>query len=519
MSPQTDTLLTFARFLYSGLPLFVLAAAILRFRLPLFTAGLLSCLTALLFGFSFLGANPLLLLYALGKGAAFTAFIATFLITAIIFFHVVTELGVIDAMGKRLFFLSYRPLLQVLVLAWCFAGFMEGIVGFAIPVILVSPLLIAGGVPPFKAVALTLIGHAWAVTYGTVGVALVTLSLSSRIPLTDLTFWVALQIGLAFILTGFAVAHIYGGWSAVWEGTAHILVAGAGTIAVFFTLTFAGIPQLSAIIGGIAGAVLLIVVDSILSKRVLSLSNSGAESFTVPTSYTFAPYLILCTAVLIVQSAPLRHALSSVGVIFSFPSVVTALGYVVPAEPNFVQISLRHPGFAILFASLISFLLMRFGGYYKQSFPRSVLLAVFHRSTSTTVTLFVLVATAMVMNDTGMTTILAMGASGFTGSLYPLLAPYVGVLGTFLTGSNTNSNLLFGLFQHSAAISLGITPGVLAASHTAAAAVASSIAPAKILISTTAIGIPGKERSLLSLTLPYCMLIVLAIGTVTLFLK
>ncbi|MBS4029819.1 MAG: L-lactate permease [Clostridiales bacterium] len=271
MPPQPDALLTFTRFLYSGLPLFVLAAAILRFRLPLITAGLLSCLTALLLGFSFLGANPLLLLYAVGKGAAFTGFIALFLISAILFFHVVTELGVIDAMGKRLLFLAYRPLLQVLVIAWCFAGFMEGIVGFAIPVILVSPLLIAGGVPPFKAVALTLVGHAWAVTYGTVGVALFILSLSSRIPLADLTFWVAVQIGLAFVLTGFAVAHIYGGWRAVREGTVHILVAGAGTVTVFFILTFAGIPQLSAIVGGIVGAVLLIITDSVLCKRALQV--------------------------------------------------------------------------------------------------------------------------------------------------------------------------------------------------------------------------------------------------------
>ena len=231
-----------------------------------------------------------------------------------------------------------------------------------------------------------------------------------------------------------------------------------------------------------------------------------------------SPYIILCTAVLIIQSAALRHVLS-VGMMFSFPSAITALGYVVPEEPNFVQISLRHPGIAIFLASLISFLLMRFGGYYNKAFPRSVLVGIYRRSASTTGTLLVLVATAMVMNDTGMTTILAMGASGFTGPLYPLLAPYVGVLGTFLTGSNTNSNLLFGLFQHQAANSLEITPGVLAASHSAAAAVASSIAPAKILISTSAIGIPGKERSLLALTLPYCMLIVLAIGMLTLFLK
>ena len=38
-----------------------------------------------------------------------------------------------------------------------------------------------------------------------------------------------------------------------------------------------------------------------------------------------------------------------------------------------------------------------------------------------------------------------------TGSLYPLFAPIVGALGAFLTGSGTNSNVLFGPLQIAAA--------------------------------------------------------------------
>ena len=44
-----------------------------------------------------------------------------------------------------------------------------------------------------------------------------------------------------------------------------------------------------------------------------------------------------------------------------------------------------------------------------------------------------------------------------TGSLYPLFAPIVGALGAFLTGSGTNSNVLFGPLQIAAAQGLDPT--------------------------------------------------------------
>lgn len=520
MSPQPETLLTIPRFLISTLPLAILAAAILKFRLPLFWAGLTATLVALFLATAFLGAGLQLLLYALGKGAAFTAFIALFLVTAIFFYHVVKELGIIDAMGKRLLFLSGRPLLQALVLAWCFGGFMEGIVGFGIPVVLVSPLLVVGGVTPFKAVALTLVGHAWAVTYGTLGVAFFILALASRIPSVELVCWVAFQIGLAFLLSGFAVAHIFGGLRAVRDGAPGIILAAAGTTSVFFILAAANLPQLSALLGGMTGALLLMASGALPGRQKESPRPAEADNrHVLPLTCTFAPYFLLFISVLLFQSAPLGPQLAKAGISFSFPALSTSLGYFVPAEPNFVRLSLRHPAFAIMTASVLSFLLLRLRRLYLQPFPRAVLREAGHRAASTTATLFVLVSTAMIMNDTGMTTILAMGTSRLTASFYPVLAPFIGVLGTFLTGSNTNSNLLFGLFQHQAALNISTRPHVLVTAHTAAAAVASSIAPAKILIAASAVGLKGKERSLLAVTLPYCLGIALVIGLVAFFIK
>ena len=49
------------------------------------------------------------------------------------------------------------------------------------------------------------------------------------------------------------------------------------------------------------------------------------------------------------------------------------------------------------------------------------------------------------------------------GVLYPALAPLVGLIGCFVTGSNTNANILFGKFQVSVGELLGKNPSVLAA--------------------------------------------------------
>ena len=45
-----------------------------------------------------------------------------------------------------------------------------------------------------------------------------------------------------------------------------------------------------------------------------------------------------------------------------------------------------------------------------------------------------------------------------TGSLFPLMAPVIGAVGAFVTGSGTSSGLLFGSVQLQAAEALGMDP-------------------------------------------------------------
>ncbi|MCP5762504.1 L-lactate permease, partial [Klebsiella pneumoniae] len=77
-----------------------------------------------------------------------------------------------------------------------------------------------------------------------------------------------------------------------------------------------------------------------------------------------------------------------------------------------------------------------------------------------------IVALATVMDLSGIISTLAQSIVDLTGSSYVFLAPVIGALGTFVTGSDTNSNILFGKLQTIAVTELDIDPNWLAAANT-----------------------------------------------------
>ncbi|MGI6554558.1 MAG: L-lactate permease [Bacillota bacterium] len=70
-----------------------------------------------------------------------------------------------------------------------------------------------------------------------------------------------------------------------------------------------------------------------------------------------------------------------------------------------------------------------------------------------------LVTMSQLMGGTGQTDVLAYGVANGTGPVYPIFAPFIGVLGAFLTSSNLASNLLFGGLQDVTAGVLGLRQG------------------------------------------------------------
>ena len=129
-----------------------------------------------------------------------------------------------------------------------------------------------------------------------------------------------------------------------------------------------------------------------------------------------------------------------------------------------------------------------------------------------------MVGLSTLMEHTGMTQLLAEALSDALDRAFPLVSPVVGILGAFATGSNNNSNVLFAPLQESVAELLSIAPALLVAAQTTGGSIGSMLAPAKIMVGSSTVGLHGRDGEVLRITLPYGLLIGLSIGLLTLAL-
>ena len=93
--------------------------------------------------------------------------------------------------------------------------------------------------------------------------------------------------------------------------------------------------------------------------------------------------------------------------------------------------------------------------------------------------------------------------------------PWIGALGAFMTGSNTNSNVVFALLQLRTAEILGIPVAFILAGQTAGAGLASVVAPAKIAVGTSTADLAGREGEVMRKMLPYILVLVLLTSLIT----
>ncbi len=122
-----------------------------------------------------------------------------------------------------------------------------------------------------------------------------------------------------------------------------------------------------------------------------------------------------------------------------------------------------------------------------------------------------MVAVAATMARAGMIEILADGLStAVPGDLYAFVAPLIGALGAFVTGSNVNSNAVFGMLQRDTAELLGLPVLTILAAQTAAAAVISVMSPAKVTVGCSTVG--ANEGAVLRRLLGYGVVMVLMVG-------
>jgi lactate permease len=435
---------------------------------------------------------------AAGAGAEALHAMATILwiiLPALAIYEFQRRAGAIDRIRDALAGLTDDRRLQALLIAWFFGLFMEGAAGFGTPVALAAPLLVGLGFPPVRAVALALVGHAAGVSFGAVGTPTLTQVEITGLDARTLAGWVAgLHAALGAILL-LVVARLAGDGPLRRGDLGWVVAAGVAFFVPSLVLAvFAG-PELPSLGGAMVGGAAFV---GLLWWRRRGAATGGAVPW--PPLADLAPYLVILGLVLASRLVPeVRAALVAVELGWSLPG-----GFRGVFQPFF------HPGTMLMLGLLVGAGVTGRGGLVAGAVGAALV-----RMGPVAAALLFMLVLSRVMVHAGMIAALAEAAAG-AGAAWPLLAPAIGVLGTFVTGSATASNILFTEFQVSTAAALALSPVVMVAAQGFGAAIGNVVAPHNIIAGCATVGLKGHEGEILARTVLPCLVYTLAGGAAVL---
>ncbi|MCB0034364.1 MAG: L-lactate permease [Anaerolineales bacterium] len=476
-------------------------------------AGPMGWLTAVLVALLVFGGDFSLLLVSLGRALLLAVYVLYIIWMALLLYHVVNDAGVIQAIGQELPHLASEKTIQALLLAWVFGSFLQGASGFGVPAAVVAPLLVGLGFRPTVAVVAALMGHAWAVSFGSLGSSFFTLIAASGMEGEILAGPSAIYLGLACLACGFAVLWATGQWTAIRQQG--VLLIGIGLVMAItqYFLARLGLWSLAAFGAGLMGLIVMIVVLNFTQKREAGTLNWGN------LGWAFFPYAIM-TVIIVGGQVIFKEQLDVVVINYNFPELITGRGYVTPAGDGRSISLFGHAGALLLYSAVVAFLWYKVRGVLptgKSDYNgREILNKTVKGSRKSTISIIALVAMATTMQHAGMTQLLAETLSN-TGVLFPFLSPFIGALGAFMTGSNTNSNVVFAGLQQQTAVALNLlVPYILAAQNTGGA-LGSVFAPAKVIVGCSTVE-GADDAAVLKLATVYGLVIVALVGALTLFI-
>ena len=121
-------------------------------------------------------------------------------------------------------------------------------------------------------------------------------------------------------------------------------------------------------------------------------------------------------------------------------------------------------------------------------------------------TVIFIISIAKVMGYAGIVMDLANALSSLLGNAYIAIAPLIGGIGCFVTGSATSASVMFATLQQSVAQQLGINEIWLVAANGAGATAGKMISPQSIALGVAAINLPGSDGKIMSKTIGWCVL-------------
>ena len=462
-------------------PVVLLIVILLFFKKPLVVAAPFTFFYALFVSIFYWSVKQEYVVAGLVKALFVSLDILLIIFGAVLFLEYLKNSGLIKKIEKQISSISSDRRVQAIIIIWFFGSFIEGTAGFGTPAAITAPFLVAIGFPAVLAVVLALIGNSTAVVFGAVGTPI-------RIGFEglDVSFvsqsaaFINLFAGLVvpLLLIGVMTRYENKSFKYFYESIPFALWAGFCFLVPYFLLSFIG-PEFPSLLGPLIGLVIIVFT----TKKHLFVPKKTKVYSTGFNFKDFMPYVILISLLLLGK--------------YVFPSF--SLDIVFGVSHTF---SLYNPGFIFLLSILFSSLFFsRPFLNFKNSFVSSFKLLFKPFLVIFFITAFVQLLILSSFNYNNYLGMLNVIANLLISDNYLLLSPVLGVFGSFLSGSATVSNLLFGALQVESAQLVGVSVVLVLALQVVGAGVGNMISLTNIVAAQTTVKLKNQELNILKKTI------------------
>lgn len=478
------------------------------------------------------------------KGVLVATNILVIILGAIALYYSMRESGAIRRVTEVVTGLSPDRRVQ-LSLAWLLAAFIEGVAGFGTPGALVAPLLVSIGFPARIAVPLILVLNSTPVSFGAVGIptwggigyTLDIPSINAAVSAAGMDYWHWINhtvttsvasihgiIGIFLPLLGVALLVKWSGGKLrdVVEAIPSALVGGIVFVVPFFLVASLIGPELASVLGALIGMLIYALVLKAgafkfkkryqFPQEMNSKISDPKEAGVSPSVLrAFSPYILISLILICIRVIPQVNAFCSSAGVLTWDNILGT-------SASFSFQSLWNPGIYFIIIVLISHFIFRMSKVQVRATWRKT----FKALAPAAVALWFAVAMSQIMILSGnnlsqmgsMIFIIAKAVAMGTGQIYPVLAPFVGILGAYMAGSNTVSNIMMVGFQYEMATLLNISRTIIVALQDVGGAAGNMICVHNVVAVCATVGITGQEGSVIRRNLLPCLFYGLAAGII-----
>lgn len=438
--------------------------------------------------------------------------ICIIIVAAMFTYNMSLHTGAMDIIKGMPGSVSNDKRIVALILGWGFSNFMEGIAGFGTAVAIPAAMMVGLGFDPISAAVICLIGNAASPAFGAIGTPTISAANTAGLDPNLLSEPTAFLLLVLNLISPFIIIYLVGGsWKALKGVLPITLVSAVSFYVPFYAVArFVG-PELSVVVGSLVTLICIILMgrnskedipeEYLLTKPAergtgAGTASSKAAEAKMSAAAAWLPYILIL--IFLLGASKLVPPVNAF--LGQFKSSLTVYSGENPATLSLSWIN--TPGVLMIIAAVI--------GSAIQGATASDMLRVMKKTFQgywkAMLTVVFIVAIAKLMGYSGMVLPLANGLVAMAGNVYPLIAPIIGGIGCFVTGSATSACIMFAKLQNEVAAQLGVNPYWLVAANSAGATAGKMISPQSIAVAVAAVSASGQDGAIMRKTILWCVI-------------